>query len=89
MLVFDTICALATPPYKSALATIRLSGPKTLDILSHIIKKDIKTLVPNQAVFARVYKDKNQPDYLIDELVFTYYKGPKSYTGFDSVEFST
>lgn len=89
MLVFDTICALATPPYKSALATIRLSGPKTLEILSHIIKKDIKTLIPNRAYFGRVYKDSKNPIYMIDELVYIFYKGPKSYTGFDSVEFST
>lgn len=89
MLVFDTICALSTPPYKAALAIVRLSGSKTLDILSHIIKKDVTTLIPNQSYFVKLYQDKNNPTDMIDEAVITFYKGPKSYTGFDSVDFST
>ena len=89
MLIFDTICALSTAPYKSALATVRLSGDKTLDILSHIIRKDVSELLPNHAYFVKVYKDKNITDNPIDECVITFYKGPKSYTGFDSVDFST
>ena len=89
MLVFDTICALATPPYKAALATIRLSGEKTLDILSHVIVKDVSQIKPNMAYFVKLYQDKNHPDEMIDEVVLTFYKGPKSYTGFDTVEFST
>lgn len=89
MLIFDTICALSTAPYKSALATVRLSGDKTLSILSHIIKKDVSKLLPNHAYFVKVYKDINNDDTPIDECVLTFYKGPKSYTGFDSVDFST
>ncbi len=89
MLIFDTICALATPPYPSALALIRLSGEKTLDILSHIIKKDVTTLEPNRSYFVKIYPDKEKESDPIDEVVLTFYKGPKSYTGFDSVDFST
>lgn len=89
MLVFDTICALSTPPYKAALALVRLSGPKTLEILSHIIKKDVNSLLPNQTYFVKLYKDKQDKNTLIDEALITFYKGPKSYTGFDSVDFST
>ncbi len=89
MLVFDTICALATPPFKAALATVRLSGSKSLDILSHIIKKDVHSIVPNQTYFVKLYRDKDNPKEMIDEAVITFYKGPRSYTGFDSVDFST
>jgi tRNA modification GTPase len=89
MLVFDAICALSTPPYRSALAIVRLSGPKSLDILSHIIKKDVATLEPNKSFYAKLYKDRNDTNTLIDEAMVTFYKGPKSYTGFDSVDFST
>ncbi len=84
MLIFDTICALSTPPYKSALATIRLSGPKTKEVLSHIIKKDVNTLEPNKAYFVKIWNDGE----VVDEVVMTYYQGPKSYTGFDSADFS-
>ncbi len=85
MLVFDTVCALATPPYKSALAIVRLSGPRALEIVSKITKRDASSFVPNEA---RLYKLFDKKDYLIDEAVVTYYKGPRSYTGFDVVEFT-
>lgn len=88
MLIFDTICALATPPYKSALALIRLSGPKSIDVISKMIKMNAKTLIPNHSYFVHLYNDKKDKDSLIDEAVMTFYKGPKSYTGFDTVEFS-
>ncbi len=85
MLVFDTVCALATPPYKSALAIVRLSGPRALEIVSKITKRDASSFVPNEARFYKLFDKK---DSLIDEAVVTYYKGPKSYTGFDVVEFT-
>lgn len=88
MLVFDTICALATPKAKSALALVRLSGEKSFPILSHMIHKDIKTIEANHAYFVKLYKDKNDPKTFLDEAVIVAYKGPKSYTGFDSVDFS-
>ncbi len=88
MLIFDTICALATPPYKSALAIVRLSGPKALDVVSYLIKKNPKTLIPNHSYFLHLYSDKKNDDTLIDEAVMTFYQGPKSYTGFDTIEFS-
>lgn len=88
MLVFDTICALSTPPYQSALAIVRLSGPKSLEILSHLTKRKLSDFAPNQAVFTHLYADKDKPSEMIDEAVVTMYKAPKSYTGFDSVDFS-
>ena len=89
MLVFETIVALSTPPYKSALTIVRLSGPKSKEILSHLIKKDIDTLIPNHSFLAKLYKDKNELNSeIIDEAMVTFYQGPKSYTGFDSVDFS-
>lgn len=88
MLIFDTIVALATPPYKSALALIRISGPKTKEVLSHLIKKNRDEVIPNQAYFVKLYKDKNNPETKIDEAVLVFYKGPKSYTGFDSADIS-
>ncbi len=88
MLIFDTICALATPPYKSALALIRLSGPKSISVISNMIKMNAKTLIPNHSYFVHLYADKKDNSSFIDEAMLTFYKGPKSYTGFDTVEFS-
>ena len=58
MLVFDTICALSTPRQNSALAIVRLSGEKAVEILSHLIRKDVNTLVPNQVFYAKLYQKK-------------------------------
>lgn len=85
MLVFDTICALATPNSKSALAIIRLSGTEALNIFKCLVKKDISNLKPNSASLFKLYDE----DELLDEAVVTFFKGPKSYTGFDTIEFTT
>ena len=37
----DTIVALATPPTKSALAIIRLSGPQAFSLFSSIFSKNL------------------------------------------------
>lgn len=87
MIVFDTICALATPPYKSALAIVRLSGEKSLKILQQITNTNIDKIKPNQAFLTKLFKGKTQVNSAIDECVVVYYKGPKSYTGYDSVDF--
>lgn len=88
MLIFDTICALSTPPYKSALAIVRMSGDKSLNILSNIIKRDVSSLKPNYSFYSKIFEDKKDDISLIDEAVITFYKAPKSFTGFDIVEFS-
>lgn len=85
MLVFDTICALATPDIKSALAIIRMSGENSLDIFKHLVKTDISSIKPNSAKLFKLYDGED----LIDEAIVTFFKGPNSYTGFDTIEFST
>ena len=85
MLVFDTICALATPDIKSALAIIRMSGENSLDIFKHLVKTDISNIKPNSAKLFKLYDGED----LIDEAIVTFFKGPNSYTGFDTIEFST
>lgn len=88
MLVFDTICALSTAPYSSAIAVVRLSGDKTKNILSKIIKKNIDDIKANNTYFAKLYKDKNDDSSFIDEAIIAFFEGPRSYTGFDLCEFS-
>ena len=88
MLVFDTICALATPPYRSALALIRLSGPKAFEVLSKMTRRNVSKLLMDHAYLTKIYARKEDEKTYIDECLMVIYKGPKSYTGFDSVDFS-
>ena len=79
----DTIFALATPAGKSALATIRISGPKALRIVKKI-SSNMPTIssvaTPNNIII----KNKEQ----IDKTITTMFKSPKSYTGEDMIELS-
>lgn len=80
--MFETIVALATPPLRSALAIVRLSGDDCFFIVSKFFTKDI-TKVEKNTIYHGFIKDKEE---LIDEVVLLAYKGPKSFTGEDSVE---
>lgn len=86
MLVFDTICALATPPYPSALALVRLSGPEAFAVFSQLTRR--KGMEPGRAYLTNLYEDRERDETYIDQAVVVLSKGPRSYTGFDSVDFS-
>ena len=79
---FDTIVALATPPMKSALAIIRVSGDDAFDIVSKCCSKDLRSITKRTLLVASIV-DGNKT---LDEVVLAIYKGPKSFTGEDLVE---
>ena len=80
--MFETIVALATPPMKSALAVIRLSGDGCFDVVSKIFTKDIRGIDKRTAFVGSIIFNNET----IDDVVLNAYKGPKSFTGEDSVE---
>jgi len=80
--MFETIVALATPPLKSALAIIRLSGDDCFEIVSKCFSKDITKLTKRDVLFGHIIDGEQK----IDDVVLIAYRGPKSFTGEDSVE---
>ena len=78
----ETIIALATPPLKSALALIRLSGKDCFEIVSKVFSKDLRNLTKRDVFVGQI----KAGDKIIDDVVLNAYKGPKSFTGEDSVE---
>ena len=80
--MFETIVALATPPMKSALAIIRLSGDDCFEVVSKCFSKSILNIKERTILVGSIF-DK---DHKIDDVVICVYKGPKSFTGEDSVE---
>ena len=80
--MFETIVALATPPMRSALAIVRLSGDNCFDIASKIFSKNLND-VKNNSIIHGYIKDNSQ---IVDEVILLAYKNPKSFTGEDSVE---
>ena len=78
-----TICALATAP-GGALGIIRISGPQSLEILSHVFSKDLSNAKPNTIHYGHI-KDGTE---IIDEVMVSIFRAPHSYTGEDSAEIS-
>ena len=79
----ETICALATAT-GGAIGIIRISGPKTLEILSDIFTKSLTKALPNTIHYGHI-KDK---DEIIDEVLVCVFRAPHSYTGEESAEIS-
>lgn len=80
----DTIVALATPQGVGAIGVIRLSGSKSIDILSKVFSKDLRNANSHTAHFGQI-KDK---DRILDEVLVTLFLDGKSYTGEEVVEVS-
>ena len=85
---FDTICAIATALGEGGISIIRVSGDKALDIVSKIFKaksgQDIRSMKSYTMKYGHIYDMNNNE--LIDEVIISFMKGPKSFTAEDTVE---
>jgi tRNA modification GTPase len=81
----DTIVALATAPGLAAIAVIRLSGSQAFNIAGKLFPS--KNLLNQASHTLHVGLLKNDEE-AIDEVVLALFRGPKSYTGEDTVEIS-
>ena len=80
--MFETIVALATAPIKSALGIVRLSGDDAFEVVSKCFNKDLRNIKERTILYGSII-DNNEK---IDDVVLLAYKGPKSFTGEDSIE---
>jgi tRNA modification GTPase len=80
----DPIAALATPPGRSAVAVVRLSGTGAREIAARVADA-ARTVQPRVATLA-TFRD--AAGDVIDRGLVTVFPGPHSYTGDDVVEFS-
>lgn len=79
----DPIVALATPPGRSALAIVRLSGRGALAVAGRVVP-GLRADPPRLARYAAFQGD----DGLIDRGIYVVFRAPASYTGEDMVEFT-
>ena len=82
----DTIIALATPQGAGAIAVIRLSGSNAIEIVDSVFyhKQKLFHIESQKQVFGTI----KSGDELIDEVLVSVFRNPKSYTGEDTVEIS-
>ena len=81
----DTIVATATAPGLGAIAVIRISGADTFTIINQFFPSKNLALLPSHTMHVGLFKE---GDEAIDEVVLSLFKGPKSFTGEDTIEIS-
>lgn len=80
----DPIAALATPPGRSALAVVRLSGAGAFAVAARVVP-GFSPEPPRRATLAAFRAADGSP---VDRGLYTAFPAPHSYTGEDLVEFS-
>ena len=82
----STICAISTAAGTGGIAVIRVSGKDAIDITSKVWQgKPIGQMPSHTAHLGRILG----PDgYVVDEVVLTLFRSPRSFTGDDTIEIS-
>lgn len=85
---FDTIAAIATAIGESGISIIRVSGSRALDIVSSIFEgkngRELKDIKPYTMRYGHILN--RHKDEIIDEVLVSFMKGPRSFTAEDCVE---
>ncbi len=83
----DIICAIATAPATAALGIIRISGEGVLEILLPMLQKKNGAPARLEHAKATLCRIEDQGE-IYDEGMVTFFKGPRSFTGEDTIEIS-
>lgn len=86
----DTICAISSPPGSGGIAVIRLSGPAAIAFADKLFVPGkngcpVTELASHSCQYGRLMED---ADKILDYVLLSVFRGPNSFTGEDTVEFS-
>ena len=87
ILEFDTIAAISTPPGEGAISIVRLSGDQAVEIADKVFqsgKKTLKKVASHTLHYGHIVDPNNQQ--LIDEVMVSVMRAPKTFTREDVVE---
>lgn len=84
--MFDTIAAISTPRGEGGIGIVRISGKKSLCILSEIFKPKSKKTVDELKSYSINYGHIYDGENLVDEVLVSVMKAPRTYTKEDIVE---
>lgn len=84
----DTICAPATVPGTGAIAVVRLSGAKALEVAGKVVFTSGMPLCETEGYRLRFGTVLDRDGKVLDEVLVSVFRAPHSYTGEDSVEIS-
>lgn len=81
----DPIAAIATAPGEGAIAVIRLSGEGVIQLADQFFSKKLSLVASHTAHYGKILDEKKEA---IDHVLLLVMKGPRSYTGEDTLEIS-
>ncbi len=88
MLLNETIVALATPAGQGAIGIVRISGPDAFAVAEAVFRpvrgKKVREMKSHTIHLGNLMDG----EMVLDEALLSIFKGPNSYTGEDSIEFS-
>jgi len=82
----DTIAAISTPPGEGGIGIVRLSGPLAFNLVEKIFEprnKGNKYPRSHRIYYGRIYGDDKE---IIDEVLVSFMRAPRTYTREDTVE---
>ena len=82
----DTIVALSTPPGRSGIGLIRLSGERSLHYVRALLNDAHFTPASHRVALRKIFDPQSRE--LLDRALITYFKAPHSFTGEDIAELS-
>jgi tRNA modification GTPase len=82
----DTIVALSTPPGRSGIGVIRLSGERSLDYVRALVNDPLFSPESHRVALRKIFDPQSRE--LLDRALITYFKAPHSFTGEDVSELS-
>ena len=81
----DTICAISTALGVGAISIVRVSGEEAIDIVNKIFDKDLTKVASHTINYGHIVEDNK----IIDEVLVSVMKAPKTFTAEDVVEINT
>ncbi len=78
----DTLAAIATPPGEGGIAVIRISGPDAISIADKIFSGSVADYRTHTCHFGKIIDQ----GHVIDEVLLLVMRGPRSFTGEDTIE---
>ncbi len=81
----DTIAAIATPPGEGAISIIRVSGPMAIQICDRVFVGSVK-LADTPGYTIRHGTIRREDLSIVDEVLVSVFRAPRSFSGEDSVE---
>jgi tRNA modification GTPase len=85
----DTICAISTAAGRGAIAMIRISGPKAINVTEKLFDPATSGIkLSEQKGYTLHYGNLSEKDELIDQVIVSLFRAPHSYTSENVVEIS-